>query len=64
MNPGRRLLVGTIMALLGASAVTAQEKARDFEKLGQVHFPVSCSAEAQKQFDRAVALLHSFWFDV
>jgi hypothetical protein len=51
------------MALLGASAATGQEKAREFEKLGQVHFPVSCTAEAQKQFDRAVALLHSFWFD-
>src|SRR5574341_558507 len=63
MNPRRLLMVGTIMALLGASAATGQEKARDFEKLGQVHFPVSCTAEAQKQFDRAVALLHSFWFD-
>ena len=62
MNPGRLLLVGTIVALLGASAATGQEKAREFEKLGQVHFPISCSAEAQKQFDRAVALLHSFWY--
>jgi len=63
MNLSRLLMVGTIMALLGASAATGQEKPRDFEKLGQVHFPVSCTAEAQKQFDRAVALLHSFWFD-
>jgi len=30
-------------------------------KLGTVHFPVSCNAEAQKGFNRAVALLHSFW---
>jgi hypothetical protein len=28
------------------------------ENLGAVHFPISCSPEAQWQFDRAVALLH------
>src|SRR5262245_51337023 len=32
------------------------------EKLGTVHFATSCSAAAQPQFDRAVALLHSFEF--
>ncbi|MCI0414004.1 hypothetical protein L0222_14555 [bacterium] len=32
------------------------------EKLGSVHFPVSCSEASQKQFDRAVALLHSFGY--
>ncbi len=32
------------------------------EKLGSVNFPVSCSASAQKQFNRATALLHSFWY--
>jgi hypothetical protein len=29
---------------------------------GSVHFENSCSAEAQKQFDRAVAMLHSFFY--
>lgn len=33
------------------------------EKLGEVNFPVSCSAAAQKAFNRAMALFHSFWFD-
>ncbi|MGQ0578135.1 MAG: tetratricopeptide repeat protein [Betaproteobacteria bacterium] len=33
------------------------------EKLGEVDFPVSCSATAQKEFNRAMALFHSFWFD-
>ena len=32
------------------------------EKLGKVDFPISCSPEAQAQFNRAVAMLHSFWF--
>jgi tetratricopeptide (TPR) repeat protein len=31
------------------------------EKLGDVHFPISCS-EVQPEFDRAVALLHNFFF--
>lgn len=30
------------------------------EKLGTVHFATSCSPKVAPQFDRAVALLHSF----
>ena len=30
------------------------------EKLGTVKFPISCSANVQQEFERAVALLHSF----
>ena len=33
------------------------------EKLGQVNFVVSCSPASQKKFNRATALLHSFWYD-
>jgi hypothetical protein len=33
------------------------------EKLGEVQFPVSCNAAAQKEFNRAMALFHSFWWD-
>jgi hypothetical protein len=33
------------------------------QQLGEVNFPVSCSAAAQKDFDRAMALFHSFWFE-
>jgi hypothetical protein len=32
------------------------------EKLGTVHFATSCTPAAQKEFTRAVALLHSFWY--
>lgn len=32
------------------------------EKLGTVRFPTSCTPAAQRQFERAVAMLHSFWF--
>lgn len=33
------------------------------EQLGQVNFRVSCNAAAQKQFNRADALLHSFGYE-
>ncbi len=33
------------------------------EKLGEVNFTVSCNAAAQTEFNRAMALFHSFWFD-
>ena len=32
-------------------------------ELGVVHFPISCKPEAQKQFNRAVAWLHSFEYE-
>ena len=59
----RTLLTGmTLLVLLSAAAVTAQTATTDADQIGQVHFHTSCRAEAQVHFDRAVALLHSFWF--
>jgi tetratricopeptide (TPR) repeat protein len=43
--------------LVNPMAVGANE-----ERLGQVNFPISCSPATQTQFNRAVALLHSFFF--
>jgi tetratricopeptide (TPR) repeat protein len=57
MKPTKILLGLTLVVLVSAAPAMAHEQ------LGQVHFPVSCSAAAQQEFDRAVALLHSFWFD-
>jgi hypothetical protein len=43
------------------SAAAAQEHDHPVpEKLGIVKFPTSCSANVQQEFERAVALLHSF----
>jgi hypothetical protein len=47
------------VAVSFATAVQAHDKSVK-EQLGSVKFPVSCSAEAQKKFNRAMALLHSF----
>jgi tetratricopeptide (TPR) repeat protein len=33
------------------------------QELGSVHFPVSCAKGVQKDFDRSVALLHSFQYE-
>ena len=33
------------------------------EKLGKVSFPVSCSPASQKEFERGVALMHSFEYE-
>jgi len=38
------------------------EQARAAEELGKVSFQTSCDRKVQPQFDRAVAMLHSFWF--
>ncbi len=34
----------------------------NLEKLGQVHFPISCAAKSQAPFERGIALLHSFGY--
>src|SRR5437867_12776599 len=51
-------LVAFVIAAVVGAAVAADET----EKIGQVRFPVSCSASVQKPFERAVALLLSFWY--
>ncbi len=32
-------------------------------EFGEVNFPVTCSVAAQKEFNRGMALFHSFWFE-
>ena len=48
--------------VIGASCLSAQEAHShgEPEKLGQVSFAISCNPEVQQQFDRGIALLHSF----
>jgi hypothetical protein len=56
----------TLSLLLGSVALAhedGQATGRPSEKLGEVNFSVSCNAAAQKEFNRAMALFHSFWFD-
>ena len=57
------LLVLTCAASFSAFADDPSQRPRKPEKLGDVNFPVSCNAAAQQEFNRAMALFHSFWFD-
>ena len=61
MKLNKLFLFGILVTLLCPPAVMAQEKT--MEKLGQLNFPVTCTAAAQKQFDQALAALHSFWYE-
>ena len=65
MLSSRIFIHGLGVLILAASSIMAQEHHHGTanEKLGTVHFATSCNPAAQKQFDRAVALLHSFEFN-
>src|SRR5262249_16049539 len=65
MLSSRIFIHGVGVLILAASSVMAQEHHHGTgnEKLGTVHFATSCNPAAQKQFDRAVALLPSFQFN-
>jgi tetratricopeptide (TPR) repeat protein len=55
-----------ITLIAGASGTWAHEEHEphgDPEQVGKVNFPVSCNDAAQNEFNRAMALFHSFWFD-
>src|SRR5579859_3072315 len=55
--------VAAMLLTLAASSSRAQEHQHGSgENLGTVHFATSCNEAAQKEFNRAVALLHSFQF--
>ena len=49
-----------LLAIPCAVALVAPAGAQ--EKLGKVTFPTSCDAKVQAQFERGVAMLHSYWF--
>ncbi|HXV60854.1 MAG TPA: hypothetical protein VEK15_09175 [Vicinamibacteria bacterium] len=65
MNLPKLRLILVLTASLASAAFGQHEHAREGmppERLGKVHFATSCSPGVEKDFDRAVALLHSFWF--
>jgi hypothetical protein len=64
MNPKLKVVAVAVAALflgLGtAFPAGAHEGGGMHAKLGKVHFPVSCNAAAQREFDVAMAYYHSF----
>ena len=52
-------------AMFGAGLAAAHETGGSpNEKLGKVSFATSCSPSVQPQFERGVAMLHSFWYNL
>ena len=58
----RAAVVAGFVLALAASCLAQEHQHGNSEKLGTVHFATSCNEVAQKEFNRAVALLHSFQF--
>jgi hypothetical protein len=57
MKPKCLILVAAITAALTCSALGQQD-----EKLGKLSFPTSCDPKVQAEFERGVAMIHSYWF--
>jgi tetratricopeptide (TPR) repeat protein len=56
-------IITALMLVVALTRVMALEHQHGTAgKLGEVHFATSCNEAAQPEFDRAVALLHSFQF--
>jgi tetratricopeptide (TPR) repeat protein len=58
MRSARNVAATSLVAIALSGGALAQQD----EKLGKVSFPISCDPKVQAQFDRGVAMLHSYWF--
>jgi tetratricopeptide (TPR) repeat protein len=56
-----RISQAMFASLLGTLLIQPSARAGD-ERLGEVNFSISCSSAAQTGFNRAVAMLHSFFY--
>ena len=67
----RKLIsLAAMLGVFGANYVCAQQPQSagsvapaGVEKLGKVNFPTSCDPKVQAEFERGVAMLHSYWFN-
>src|SRR5262245_30588446 len=51
------MAAASIIAVLTAGAFAQHD-----EQLGKLSFPTSCDPKVQAQFERGVAMIHSYWF--
>jgi hypothetical protein len=54
---------GSVATAVIPSFAQYDHPAGDPTKLGKVNFPISCDPALQAQFNSAVAMLHSFWYE-
>src|ERR1022692_3886400 len=59
---GIKLFAAVLLLFAAARGMTQEHEHANGEKLGEVHFATSCNEVAQREFNRAVALLHSVQF--
>jgi hypothetical protein len=57
------ILLGLALWAIPCPAADSSPALGDLGKVGSVDFPTSCSAKAQPEFLRGVALLHSFFYE-
>jgi tetratricopeptide (TPR) repeat protein len=56
----------SLALVLSSWPLLAQEEHRhteSLEKIGNVSFPITCNQSVQEEFERGLALLHSFWYE-
>jgi tetratricopeptide (TPR) repeat protein len=63
LRPVALLLTSIALVVANTADDAHHHDALSDQQLGTVHFPVSCAPGIQKDFERGVALLHSFAFD-
>lgn len=56
------VVLAAVLGMSGARAETGSKPA-SAAKLSEVDFSISCGAAAQKKFNQAVWILHSYWYD-
>jgi tetratricopeptide (TPR) repeat protein len=57
-----RLFAAALLVFAAARGMAQEHEHANGERLGEVHFATSCNEVAQREFNRSVALLHSFQF--
>ena len=57
------LIIAAWMTFVALGVAQHEHPSGEPEKLGKVNFPISCTAAVQPQFNTAVAMLHSFWYE-
>ena len=59
-KPHRAMLVAGLLGVALSYGASAQEN----ERLGKLSFPTSCDPKVQADFERGVAMIHSYWFTI
>src|ERR671922_1806469 len=61
MHRSAQVVLGAVALALATSFGSSAQ--HDHSQLGSVTFPTACDPRAQADFERGVAMLHSYWFN-